>query len=179
MDYSNNIEFAKELIAKYPFLIPRNVFTDKIPDNYDYTYVRGIGELPSGWHRLFLQMCHDLREQLIKDNQLESFRFTQIKEKYNRMVCYNNGCSEEAQKIIDKYEHMAMYICTVCGKPATLETNGYIASYCDECYNKLQYKAYKADRLTLETSYKIIRFTRDGKSEEIISFEEEWNRYNA
>ena len=176
MDYSNNVEFAKKLIEKYPFLIPRNVFTDKIPENYDYTYVRGLGEIPSGWNVLFLQMCNDLREQLIIDNQLESFRFTQIKEKYNRMVCYHNGCSEAAQRIIDKYEHMAMYVCTVCGKPATVETMGYIASYCDKCYEK--YKTYKAEPITLETSYKIMRFSHGEKTEEIISFEDEWNRYN-
>ena len=28
----------KRLVEEYPFLIPRNLFTDEIPDNYDYTY---------------------------------------------------------------------------------------------------------------------------------------------
>ena len=32
-------EENKELIEKYPFLQPRNVFTDKVSGDYDYSYI--------------------------------------------------------------------------------------------------------------------------------------------
>jgi hypothetical protein len=41
-------EQRKKLTELYPFLIPRNVFTDEIPENYDYDYIRGEGEIPFG-----------------------------------------------------------------------------------------------------------------------------------
>ena len=34
----SDIEKNKELIKKYPFLLPRNVWTDKVPEDYDYSY---------------------------------------------------------------------------------------------------------------------------------------------
>jgi hypothetical protein len=58
----------KKLIKRYPFLLPRNVFTDEVPEEYDYSYIRGIGELPKGWEKLFLQMCEDIRTPLVKQN---------------------------------------------------------------------------------------------------------------
>ena len=112
-----NPEQNKKLVEKYPFLLPRNVFTDKVDPDYDYSYIRGIGELPNGWEKLFLQMCEDLRKQLIKDNQLESFRFTQIKEKYNRMECYNNGCTEAAQMCLAKYSYLSRILCAASVQP--------------------------------------------------------------
>ena len=84
-------EENKVLIERMPYLMPRNVFTDKIVDNYDYEYIRGEYELPDGWFRLFLQMREDIREPLKKADQLDSFRFSQIKEEWGVMECYNFG----------------------------------------------------------------------------------------
>jgi len=166
----------KQLVERYPFLLPRNVWTDKIPENYDYHYIRGIGELPEGWEKLFLQMCEDIRQPLIDADYLDKFRFTQIKEKYNRMECYNNGAPEKVHKILDKYSMMAGYICTVCGKPATFETEGYIASYCDECF-KDKARHYPGEWIKFNPSY-IVHGYANGKSyRKIISFKREWNRY--
>ena len=33
----------KELIERYPYLLPHNIFTDKVPEDYDYSYINGIG----------------------------------------------------------------------------------------------------------------------------------------
>ena len=168
-------EQNKVLVEKYPFLLPRNVFTDKVDDDYDYSYIRGIGEIPTGWEKLFLQMCEDLSQQLIKDDQWESFRFTQIKEKYNRMECYHNGCTEAAQRILDKYEYLARHVCTVCGKPATVETYGYVSSYCDECYKKYGYS--KTESIEPKYGYGIIRYANGKKEYKKVSFLREWKKY--
>lgn len=166
----------KELVERYPFLLPRNVFTDKLPEDYDYSYIRGIGELPKGWERLFLQMCEDIRQPLLEAGYLDKFRFTQIKEKYNRMECYNFGAPEDVHEILNKYSMMAGYICTICGQPATFETEGYIASYCDSCRSK--YACYIAgEELPFSTQFTVSGFKDGEHYKKIISFEDEWNRY--
>ena len=129
----NTIEQNKMLCERYPFLLPRNLWTDEVNEDYDYSYIRGIEELPIGWRKLFLQMCEDIRQPLIDADYLDKFRFSQIKEKYNRMCCYNFGAPEHVYDIIMKYEYISQFICQRCGKPATYETTGWYTSYCDEC----------------------------------------------
>lgn len=168
-------ERNKKLVEEYPFLLPRNVFTDELDPDYDYSYIKGL-ELPKGWHKLFFQMCENLKKQLVKDGQLERFRFLQIKEKYNRMVCYHNGCSEAAQRILDKYEHMAKYICVVCGEPAYWETQSYIASYCEQHWKDFG-RHEPSEVLKYKFSYRIIRYSKEGKEYKTVSFWREWKKY--
>ena len=170
------IERNKKLIERYPFLLPRNLWTDEIPKNYDYSYIRGENELPQGWWKLFLQMCEDIRQPLIDANCLDKFRFSQIKEKYNSMRCYNYGAPEEVRDIIRKYELMAYYVCTRCGKPAIYETQGYFASFCEDCL-KVFKRQPKVELIEFKPYFKISGY-KDGEDyEKIISFEDEWNRY--
>jgi hypothetical protein len=170
-------EEIKNLVERYPYLLPRNVWTDKVPEDYDYTYIRGL-ELPKGWYKLFLQLCEDIRQPLIEAGYLDKFRFSQIKEKYNRMECYNFGAPEAVQDIIDKYSVMAKYVCTVCGKPAVYETSGYIASYCDYCWRDLA-RHENGDWLRFKPQYKISGWKNGEAYEKTISFEDEWNSYLA
>jgi hypothetical protein len=168
-------EEIKNLVERYPYLLSRNVWTDKVPEDYNYTYIRGL-ELPKGWYKLFFQLCEDIRQPLIDAGYLEKFRFSQIKEKYNRMECYNFGAPDEVHEIIDKYSVMAKYVCTVCGKPAVYETSGYIASYCDYCWRDLA-RHEKGDWLHFKSQYKITGWKNGETYEKTISFEDEWNRY--
>lgn len=167
---------AKALIESYPFLQPRNVFTDKIPNDYDYTYIKGIGEIPKGWNQLFLQMCEDLRKQLIKDGNLEQFRFTQIKEKYNRLVCYHNGCSDAASRILLKYERLSKYVCTICGEPAEWETHGYIASFCDQHWKKFGRHEH-TEKIVFKPYFRLIRYDNGEKRYIRIPILREWKKY--
>jgi hypothetical protein len=170
------IEQNKKLVKRYPFLLPRNVWNDELPEDYDYSYINGIGELPPGWEKLFLQMCEDIRQPLINAGQLETFRFTQIKEKYNRMECYNNGSTEEVLDIIGKYTMMARLVCTNCGKPATYETYGYIASYCDDCFKDFV-RHERGGWIKPTLSYTVRWWQGDGWVERIVSFADEWRKY--
>ena len=170
-------EEIKKLIERYPYLLPRNVWTDKVSEDYDYTYIRGVGEIPTGWEKLFLQMCEDIRQPLIDSNYLDKFRFTQIKEKYNRLECYNYGAPEVVHDIIGKYSVMASYICTQCGKPATCETQGWIASYCDDCWKDCV-RHERIKWIKFKPYYKVSGWNKEeGHYEKTISFEDEWNRY--
>jgi hypothetical protein len=170
------IEQNKKLTERYPFLLPRNIFTDAPDDDYDYTYIRGVDELPKGWEKLFLQMCEDIRNQLIKENKLHSFRFSDIKEKYNRMECYPHGCSEKIHHILDKYAYMSQFVCAECGKPAQWETHGYVLSFCDRCYKELNIQS-TVEYITFVPYYKVIKFKNGIKSYHTYSFKREWKRY--
>lgn len=165
----------KELIERYPFLMPRNVWTGEVDEDYDYSYLFDL-ELPRGWYKLFFQLCEDIRQPLLDADYLDKFRLLQVKEKYNRLEVYNSGAPEGVQEIIDKYTAMAMYVCTVCGKPATYETHGYVASYCDDCFK--DYVRYeRGEWLKFSPTYTVRQWSDGAWQERTISFEDEWNRY--
>ncbi len=167
----------KELIDRHPFLLPRSVWTDEVDEDYDYSYIFPL-EIPRGWYKLFFQLCEDIRQPLIDADYLDKFRLLQVKEKFNRLEVYNQGAPEAVQDIIDKYSMMAGYVCTVCGKPATYETHGYIASYCDDCWKDYA-KHDKGEWIKFKPEYIVRRFNKNGSGliSETISFEDEWNRY--
>lgn len=171
----DQIEQNKALVERYPFLLPRNVWTDKVDEDYDYSYIRGV-EIPEGWKLIFLQMCEDIRQPLIDADYLEKFRFSQIKEKYNTMRLYHFGAPEAVDEILGKYETMASYVCTRCGQPATIESQGYIASYCNDCWGKVG-KYYRGEPIEFRTSYTISGFKDGEKYTKTVSFKDEWNRY--
>ena len=141
-------ERNKQLTTRYPFLIPRNAWSgkritdgagfwpgspDEVPEyNYEYT---DFDIIPDGWAKAFgLELCEELREQLIRENQLEDFWFVQIKEKFGSLRMYPGvACSEEIWYILDKYEQLSERTCIVCGKPATRMSKGWICPYCNNC----------------------------------------------
>lgn len=172
-------EKIKELIERYPFLLPRSLWTDEVDEDYDYSYINGFDEIPQGWDKLFLQLCEDIRQPLIDADYLDKYRLLQVKEKFNELRVYDQGVPEAAavvERIIDKYSMMARYVCTVCGKPATYETHGYIASYCDDCWK--DYVLHdKGEWIKFKPEYTVRRFSQEGTVTETISFEDEWNRY--
>lgn len=149
----------KQLVERYPFLIPRNVWTDKISDDYDYSYTL-MYCVPKGWTLLFLMCCEELRNQLIKDNYLDKFRFSQVKEKYGTLRLYTFGHSAKVNKIIMKYEHLSKYVCQQCGKIGTYETPGWISYLCKDCVSKVKH----LDKLHLPKTRMRYRCSKHGKT---------------
>lgn len=164
-----------KLCERYPYLKPHNAWTGEVCEDYDYTYTVANG-LPIGWRCLFLQLCEDIREPLINAGMLDSFYFLQVKEKYNTLRAYCNGAPETVHDIIDKYSVMASYVCTRCGKPATCETQGWIASYCDDCWKDCV-RHERIKWIKFKSYYKVNGFKNGEHYEKTISFEDEWNRY--
>ena len=134
------IERNKALIEKYPFLLPRSVWTDEPFDDYDYSYTE-IDSLPNGWRIAFGEMMmEEIGESLAKTGNLETFRFDQIKEKYGQLRCYNHGGNEEVDNIIEKYSNLSENICIICGKPDVYMTGGgWICPICKECWENDKY----------------------------------------
>jgi len=138
-------EYNKELTKDFPFLLSKDVFTGELDKNYDYSYTI-LDFVPDGWVDLFLQMCEDLREQLIKDEFLDKFVIWQVKEKFGKLRLSTSGYSEKVGKIIKDYEYISQFVCYKCGKSAKLyDILHYTLPYCKPCL-----KEYKKE---LKTKY--------------------------
>lgn len=165
-----SIEENKKLIARYPFLIPRNVFTDKVPENYDYSYTL-LDDMPSAWSNCFGEfLCEDLRELLIRSNYLDKYRITQIKEKFGELRWYDNGVPmsvhEEYCILMDKYREISHYVCVNCGAfPANVcIVSGWIVPYCSTCYKSLKGKKRIDTEDVFEPTFTMTKY-KNGKSE--------------
>lgn len=178
-------ECNKELVEEYPFLLPRNVRTDELDKDYDYSYTL-LDCVPDGWMDLFLQMCEDLKKQLIEDNFLENFRFTQIKEKWGKLQLHNSSCSRKAYRILDNYTYISQFVCYKCGKPAKLyDILHYTLPYCKDCLREQKKKVAKRSYLKkpirkIGTSYKRYyiykRYSSDYTLKEKIDTKDIWRR---
>lgn len=132
----------KRLIEEYPFLMPRNRWTDKVPDDYNYEYTE-LDSMPDGWRKAFgEQMCKELKEELIRVNYLDDYRISQIKEKYGTLRWYDFGNTKEGYEIIHKYEGLSAQTCIHCGKPAKWMTTDWISPFCDDCINTFEDSEY-------------------------------------
>lgn len=137
----------KKLCERYPFLIPRNRWTDQIlwesETSWYYTHPYSFTELdsmPNGWRRAFGEkMCEELREELIKYNFLNNYRITQIKEKWGELRWYDGGIPRNSKiwDIINKYTELSTHTCIHCGRPAEIINNmGWYEPICDKCLEK-------------------------------------------
>lgn len=132
------------LVNRFPFLIPRNAFSGKVVEDYDFTWTE-LDELPEAWKEAFgEQIAEEINDVLIKAGYSDKYRITQIKEKYGQLRWYDEGVPkeiwDEVQKVIRKYEVISEKICICCGKPATHLTSGWITHVCKDCYDKIEKK---------------------------------------
>lgn len=153
---SLTIEQIRELIDIYPYLLPRNLWTGKVSEDYAYDYIRGSYELPNGWYRLFLLYCAHIKPILIKHNMLNEFRFSQIKEKYGRICLYDFGAPMEVHNMASIFGVLSGYTCQRCGKPAKYETRGWIECLCKNCAGDID-KKYSY-RIRRKRVHKIMHF---------------------
>ena len=133
----------KKLCKKYPFLIPRNAWTGKVIEDYDYSYTEW-DDIPDGWKIAFGDMLlKELGAELKRCNFLDKYRIVQIKEKYGELRIYDNGVPRGCNvwDIIEAYTGLSRNICIKCGRPDCAHTTaGWIIPMCETCYNKDEYK---------------------------------------
>jgi hypothetical protein len=148
MNKKQIIENNKALIEKYPFLLPKNRFTGKASEDYDYSYTE-LDSMPNGWRKAFgLEMCEEIKEALA--DYLYEYRITDIKEKYGSLRWYDAGAPEAVYNIISKYQKISAVTCISCGEPATKITEGWISPYCDKHFpviNKDNYYEIKEGKI--------------------------------
>lgn len=131
-----NKELNKKMVEEFPFLLPRNRWTDKVSEDYDYSY-NELWSLDKGWAKAFgYELICELKEALVEANYLDKYRITQIKEKYGTLRWYDFGAPEKVFDIIRKYEQKSYETCIFCGEPAEYETYGWINYVCEKCLNE-------------------------------------------
>lgn len=128
------------MVERYPWLLPRSVWTDKIVKDYDYTFTEADC-FPQGWRKAFFEDMHEeLREELLRCNYIDEFRVLEIKEKYGSLRYYTGGIPRDckAYEIIRKYEYLSEYICIDCGNLGVpnISINGWYSPICKCCYDK-------------------------------------------
>ena len=133
-------EYNKQLITKYPWLLPRNRWTGEVVEDYDYSYTE-LDAMPDGWRAAFgEQMCEEIQHELnmMKPDLANDFRIMQIKEKYGRLCFYTNWVTNSINGIINKYDKISAHTCISCGAPATKISKGWISPWCDKCSKDMQ-----------------------------------------
>ena len=131
-------QYNWSLIEKYPFLLPRNVWTDAVVDNFDYSFCLLKDEIPQGWWKCFGEiLCEDLKEILVKYDLLDTFRFSQCKEKFGQLRLYDNGHPAEWADHLWAWEYISEHTCIQCGEfPVPMRYDSWISPWCDECFQK-------------------------------------------
>lgn len=130
------VEYNKKLIEEYPFLLPRNRFSEKVPEDYDYSYTE-MDAMPDGWRVLFgNHLLKALKEELVKYDFLDKYRILQIKEKYGSLRWYDAGAPEDSKvyDIINRFEKLSYCVCMGCG--AYVDPEGLRMPICEKCKSK-------------------------------------------
>ena len=162
----------KELCKRYPFLIPRSVFTDQpvwMHKAYDWTLAE---DFKDGWWKAFgLQMCEEIREDCIKYNYLNQLRLEQIKSKFGQLRCYTGPIPKDSQinNIIEDYSRLSENICEYCGRPDVNMINwgGWLYAICEDCFNRINKRSLKRGYIKELPSYSsYICHGDDGKMSE-------------
>ena len=118
----------EELVVEFPFL---RVYGQESCHGVTSTM---LDDMPQGWRIAFgRKLCEELKEELVKNNALDSYEVEQIKEKFGGLRWYDNCHLPGVQVIIAKYEVLSEKTCIVCGKPAKWMSKGWISPYCDDC----------------------------------------------
>ena len=114
----------RELIEEYPWL--------DIGDEQ----LTLLDTLPMGWHDLILDMCKEIKQELVKYDLVSKYQVAEAKEKWC-MLSWYDGLSDLSPMpftitdIVCKYEMQSREICMMCGasKPKDKEI-------CDRCMER-------------------------------------------
>lgn len=118
------------LCYKYPFLKLHDR-RNKFFQSWNYLYC-----VPEGWRKAFgTQLCEELKQSFLKTNKqmLKTYEILDIKEKFGMLAWYDSSNTHEGHNILKKYENISRYTCVCCGKPARVQTLGWICPYCEDC----------------------------------------------
>ena len=114
----------RELIAEYPWL--------DIGDKQ----LTLLDTLPIGWSGLILDMCKEIKRELVKYNLVSKYQVIEAKEKWYELRWYDGLCDlspmpSAITDIVCKYEMRSKEVCMMCGasKPKDQEV-------CDRCMGR-------------------------------------------
>ena len=182
------IKTNKKLIKQFPFLLPRNRWDDKVPEDYDYTYTK-LDFMHEGWRNNFgIEMCEKIKKCLKKARYVNKYRITEIKEKWGVLRWYDAGVPksilDELESIIKYYEDKSKLVCIKCGKPTKYITSEYILFLCEDCFKQELAKSSDAPYYELTWSHIPVRtLYNNNVSKKVVSLLKgdmmaTWKRYS-
>ena len=116
------------LIQKYRSLFdPEEIIHDETKS----CMVWGI-ECDNGWYDILDEMM----AKIASLNLPPEFTFSQIKEKFATLRVYTSYCDERVEKIIEEAEAKSAVTCEICGKPGTVNQEGWRRCRCVDCETK-------------------------------------------
>jgi hypothetical protein len=131
---------AAELYTKYPSLFC-------LKDNRNEPIGAYGIECQDGWFEILSSLCFMIAQQerniegnnkyRVSKNQepivYESFRFTQIKEKFGGLRVYYYGGNEYTRGLIGMAESWSYHTCEKCGSKGSPDKRGWIMTLCESC----------------------------------------------
>ena len=111
----------RELIAEYPWLD----ISDK-----QFTF---LDTLPIGWSDLILDMCKEIKRELVKYDLVSKYQVAEAKEKWYELRWYDglddlSPMPSAITDIVCKYEMRSKEVCMMCGAPKPKDQE-----VCDRC----------------------------------------------
>ena len=100
----------RELITEYPWL------------DVGYEPLTLLNMLPIGWYDLILDMCKEIKGELVKHDLVSKYEVIEAKEKWYGLSWYD-GLSDFSPMppaitdIVCKYEMQSREVCMMCGAP--------------------------------------------------------------
>ena len=114
----------RELIEEYPWL------------DVGYEPLTLLNMLPIGWSGLILDMCKEIKEELVKHDLVSKYEVIEAKEKWYGLSWYD-GLSDFSPMppaitdIVCKYEMQSKEVCMMCGAPKPKDQ-----LLCDRCMER-------------------------------------------
>ena len=137
------------LAKRYPWLLPYSVWSGKLRDDYDYSYL--WAEPEKGWNRvIFYPMMEEIRVAAKEDGIIDRLRTADYKSKYGGLRFYIEGGNDKIHNIIHRYETLTENICEICGEPDVGSTSGWITPICKKCYTKNKWHSEPYDEAISE-----------------------------
>ena len=115
----------RELIAEYPWL-----------DIGDKQFTL-LDTLPVGWNDLILDMCKEIKGELVKYDLVSKYQVIEAKEKWYELRWYDGLCDlspmpSAITDIVCKYEMRSKEVCMMCG--ASKPKDQMLCDICMEQY---------------------------------------------
>ena len=111
----------RELVEEYPWL------------DVGYEPLTLLNMLPIGWSGLILDMCKEIKEELVKYDLVSKYEVVEAKEKWYGLSWYDglddlSPMPSTITDIVCKYEIKSKEVCMMCGAPKPKDQE-----VCDRC----------------------------------------------
>jgi len=142
------IDKNKEILAKWPFLEHRNLYSGEGYKGEERYYSTDWNDWDgTGWEKiwkLFITKLGAIWEKLPDDDYKKKFQILDTKEKYGTLRVSLSGYTEKMMDLEWALEHESRYICINCGKQPKdskghrfiWTSHGWIMPFCKECARK-------------------------------------------